>query len=59
MAGEVTNILYESSTYKRKYNGAFSDMFDVLNDVDHFLPNASAGDNDTISVAPVAVYIEH
>lgn len=34
-------------------------MFDVLNDVDHFLPNASVGDNDTISVVPIAVYIEY
>lgn len=59
MVGEVTNILYESSMHKRRYKGAFSDMFDVLNDVDHFLPNASIGDNDTISVAPIAVYIEH
>lgn len=59
MVGEVTDISYISETHQGKNKTMFSEMFKYLNDADHSFSQATEDSNETIRVAPIAVYIDH
>lgn len=59
MVGEITDISYISERKQGMIKSAFSDMFKYLSDVDQAFSKAPNVSNDTIKVAPIAIYIEH
>lgn len=59
IVGEVTDISNNTERHPDVFTSVLSEMFKHLNDIDKSLSKETEVSNNTIRIAPIAVYIEH